>query len=69
MNKKCTLLAAAALMVAGVFTANAQGSVPPAEWTAGNYYYLEEGSGNYLALSGDKADSVIVKTIDLATAT
>lgn len=68
MNKKCTLLAAAALIVAGVFTANAQGSVPPAEWTAGNYYYLQDGS-NYLALSGDKADSVIVKTIDLATAT
>lgn len=42
MDKKCTLIAAA-LMVAGVFSANAQSSttVPEAQWKAGNYYYLK----------------------------
>lgn len=41
MDKKCTLIAAA-LMVAGVFSANAQSSttVPEAQWKAGNYYLL-----------------------------
>ena len=36
MDKKCTLIAAA-LMVAGVFSANAQSSttVPEAQWKAG----------------------------------
>ena len=45
MDKKCTLIAAA-LMVAGVFSANAQSSttVPEAQWKAGNYYYLKTGS-------------------------
>ena len=61
MDKKCTLIAAA-LMVAGVFSANAQSSttVPEAQWKAGNYYYLKTGS-SVLSLSGEKADSVIVK--------
>ena len=51
------------LMVAGVFSANAQSSttVPEAQWKAGNYYYLKTGS-SVLSLSGEKADSVIVKT-------
>ena len=63
MDKKCTLIAAA-LMVAGVFSANAQSSttVPEAQWKAGNYYYLKTGS-SVLSLSGEKADSVIVKTL------
>jgi len=51
-------------MVAGVFSANAQSSttVPEAQWKAGNYYYLKTGS-SVLSLSGEKADSVIVKTL------
>ena len=51
MDKKCTLIAAA-LMVAGVFSANAQSSttVPEAQWKAGNYYYLKTGS-SVLSLS------------------
>ena len=59
MDKKCTLIAAA-LMVAGVFSANAQSSttVPEAQWKAGNYYYLKTGS-SVLSLSGEKADSVM----------
>lgn len=63
MDKKCTLIAAA-LMVAGVFSANAQSSttVPEAQWKAGNYYYLKTGS-SVLSLSGEKADSIIVKTL------
>lgn len=63
MDKKCTLIAAA-LMVAGVFSANAQSSttIPEAQWKAGNYYYLKTGS-SVLSLSGEKADSVIVKTL------
>lgn len=59
MNKKCTLLAAA-LMMAGTFTAHAATGVPEGEWTAGNYYYLQDANGNYLSLYGSKADSVIV---------
>lgn len=62
MNKKFTLLAAA-LMTIGTFTAaSAADAVPSDKWTAGNYYYL----GNdtyYLSLDGNKADSVVVKTI------
>lgn len=55
MNKKFTLLAAA-LMTASAFTANAE------EWTVGNYYYLKS-EGVYLALDGNKPDSVIVKSL------
>lgn len=64
MNKKFTLLAAA-LMTASTFTANAEGtvdadtSVKAEEWTVGNYYYLKSGDV-YLALDGNKPDSVIV---------
>lgn len=63
MDKKCTLIAAA-LMVAGAFSAYAQSSaaVPEAQWKVGNYYYLKTGS-SVLSLSGDRADSVIVKTL------
>ena len=52
MDKKCTLIAAA-LMVAGVFSANAQSSttVPESQWKACNYYYLKTGS-SVLSLSG-----------------
>lgn len=64
MNKKCTLLTAA-FMVASVFTASAAftigSEVTSTGYTVGSYYYLQAGT-NYLALSGDKADSVIVKT-------
>lgn len=65
MNKKCTLLAAA-FMVASAFTASAAGLVVgtnPVDanaWKPGNYYLLQTGT-NYLALDGDKPDSVIVK--------
>lgn len=71
MNKKCTLLAAA-FMVASAFTASAvvpgfgAASVAPSNWVAGNYYFLKTGS-DFLALSGEKADSVIVKD-DFGTA-
>ncbi|MCD7851703.1 MAG: hypothetical protein LUH63_19485 [Parabacteroides sp.] len=66
MNKRFTILAAA-LMTVGTFTANADdatqtASVPSGEWTAGNYYYLKTGD-YYLSLDGNKADSVVVKTI------
>lgn len=67
MNKKFTLLAAA-LMTASTFTANAEGtvdadtSVKAEEWTVGNYYYLKSGDV-YLALDGNKPDSVIVKSL------
>ena len=67
MNKKFTLLAAA-LMTASAFTANAEGivdadtSVKAEEWTVGNYYYLKSGDV-YLALDGNKPDSVIVKSL------
>ena len=66
MNKKFTLLAAA-LMTASAFTANAEDSVKAEEWTVGNYYYLKSGN-SYLALDGDKPDSVIVKPLDEAKA-
>src|SRR5699024_11415623 len=66
MNKKFTLLAAA-LMTASAFTANAEDSVKAEEWTVGNYYYLKSGNF-YLALDGDKPDSVIVKPLDEAKA-
>ncbi|MEG1544037.1 MAG: hypothetical protein RR382_05870, partial [Tannerellaceae bacterium] len=70
MNQKCTLLTAA-LMVASVFTASAgvapTQEVKPANWTVGNYYYLQSGD-NYLSLDGNKADSVIVKNITFDTA-
>ncbi|WP_366558239.1 DUF6383 domain-containing protein [uncultured Parabacteroides sp.] len=54
-------------MTVGTFTANADdatqtASVPSGEWTAGNYYYLKTGD-YYLSLDGNKADSVVVKTI------
>lgn len=66
MNKKCTLLAAA-FMVASAFTASAAG-VPITDWTPGNYYYLQTTTGSasdpyYLSLSGERADSVIVKAL------
>lgn len=64
MNKKCTLLAAA-FMVASAFTASAANVVTDgpasAGWTVGNYYFLQTGTTNYLALSGERADSVIIK--------
>lgn len=63
MNRKFTLLAAA-LMTVGTFTANAQDVVPEAQWTAGNYYYLKANT-DYLSVSGSKADSVIVKPLDV----
>lgn len=66
MNKKFTLLAAA-LMTASAFTANAEDSVKAEEWTVGNYYYLKS-ENSYLALDGDKPDSVIVKPLDEAKA-
>lgn len=62
MNKKSTLLAAA-LMAVSSLTANAEGTVPDAQWTAGNYYYLKSGD-NYLSLYGTKADSVVIKKLD-----
>lgn len=65
MNRKCTLLATALLTV-GTFMASAA-IVPPAQWTAGNFYYLKSGA-NYLSLDGNKADSVVVKTMDLTSA-
>ncbi|RHJ93672.1 DUF6383 domain-containing protein [Parabacteroides bouchesdurhonensis] len=73
MNKKCTLLAAAVFMVAGAFTAHADvvTSAQPVDadgWTAGNYYLLQTGGTKYLSLSGDKSDSVIVKTFDATPA-
>lgn len=67
MNKKFTLLATA-LMAASAFTANAEDSVKAEEWTVGNYYYLKSGEDSYLALDGDKPDSVIVKSLDKAKA-
>lgn len=66
MNRKCTLLATALLTV-GTFMASAAG-VPDTEWTVGNFYYLKSGD-NYLSLDGNKADSVVVKKMDLASAT
>lgn len=71
MNKKCTLLAAA-FMVASAFTASAANPTPGStvtsvNWEVGNYYYLQTTIGApgvpyYLSLSGERADSVIVKT-------
>lgn len=54
-------------MTASAFTANAEDSVKAEEWTVGNYYYLKSGN-SYLALDGDKPDSVIVKPLDEAKA-
>ena len=71
MNKKCTLLSAAFVAVSA-FSAGAQvdvTSVSPADWTAGSYYYLKADSNVYLSLSGDKPDSVIVKSIEESKAT
>ena len=63
MNKHFTLLAAA-LMTVGTFTAaNAADDNPSKDWTAGNYYYLKNGSDKYLSLDGNKSDSVVVKAI------
>lgn len=64
MNRKFTLLAAA-LITMGTFTANAAGNVPEEQWTAGNYYYLKANANDYLSVSGSKADSVIVKPLDV----
>lgn len=65
MNKKSTLLAAA-LMAVSSFTANAEDTpVSSTEWTAGNYYYLKA-DGKYLSLCGTKADSVIVKDLEVS---
>lgn len=72
MNKKCTLLAAA-FMVASAFTASAVNPIPGStvtsvNWEVGNYYYLQTTTGSasdpyYLSLSGERADSVIVKAL------
>lgn len=63
MNKKSTLLAAAFMAVSSLTVSAAPGdTVLPADWTAGNYYYLKAGD-NYLSLSGERADSVYFKTI------
>lgn len=69
MNKKCTLLTAA-FMVASVFTASAAqlapptigAAVPSTGWAAGKYYFLQTGTTSYLSLSGERADSVIIKS-------
>lgn len=68
MNKKSTLLAAAFMAVSSL-TVSAADVVPGAEagpenWTAGNYYYLKSGD-NYLSLSGNRADSVLFKKIEI----
>ncbi len=66
MNKKSTLLAAA-LMAVSSFTANAaeadpkDQTVPADQWIAGNYYYLKNVSGNFLALDSQNQDSVIIR--------
>lgn len=64
MNKRFTLLATALTMVGGL-SANAGDAttVDEKDWTAGNYYHLKSGS-SYLALDGNKSDSVIVKSLD-----
>lgn len=67
MNKKSTLLAAAFMAVSSL-TVSAADVVPGAEagpenYAAGNYYYLKSGD-NYLSLSGNRADSVIVKGLN-----
>lgn len=73
MNKKFTLLAAA-LMTVSAFTVNAEETdsaivpVDEKEWTAGNYYHLKS-QDSYLALDGNKSDSVIVKALNLDEAT
>lgn len=70
MNKKFTLLAAALMMV-GSLSAKAEetdSSVKAEEWTTGNYYYLKS-QNSYLALDGNKSDSVIVKALNLNEAT
>lgn len=64
MNKKSTLLAAA-LMAVSSFTANAEEPAPGQEvnsayWTAGNYYYLKNNANDYLALSVENQDSVVL---------
>ena len=66
MNKKSTLLAAA-LMAVSSFMANAaeadpkDQTVPADQWIAGNYYYLKNVSGNFLALDSQNQDSVIIR--------
>lgn len=62
MNKKSTLLAAA-LMAVSSFMANAEEGdvVKSSEWVAGNYYYLKNKSGNFLAIDSQNQDSVIIR--------
>lgn len=62
MNKKSTLLAAALMAVSSLTVKAADTTVDSDQWVTGNYYYLKS-DGNYLALCGTKADSVIVKDL------
>ncbi|WP_455639916.1 DUF6383 domain-containing protein [Parabacteroides sp.] len=64
MNKKSTLLAAA-LMAVSSFTVSAADITPgsqvsSANWTEGNYYYLRNNAKDYLAISVENQDSVVL---------
>lgn len=72
MNKKSTLLAAALMAVSSLTVGAAEGDVVKSSgWVAGNYYYLKNDAGDYLAIYPENQDSVVLtkdvkETKDLA---
>lgn len=67
MNKKSTLIAAALMAVSSLTVSAAEGDVvKSSEWVAGNYYYLKNKSGNFLAIDSQNQDSVIIRESSVA---
>lgn len=61
MNKKSTLLAAALMAVSSLTVSAAEGDVVNSSgWVAGNYYYLKNNAGDFLAIYPENQDSVIL---------
>lgn len=64
MNKKSTLLAAGLMAVSSLMVKAADTAVVPPvgsdQWVAGNYYYLKNNAGDYLAIYPENQDSVVL---------
>lgn len=60
MNKKSTLLAAGLMAVSSLTVSAAEDPVKSPEWVAGNYYYLKNNAGDYLAIYPENQDSVVL---------
>lgn len=64
MNKKSTLLAAGLMAVSSLTVSAADVTEVPSvgsdQWVAGNYYYLKNNAGDYLAIYPENQDSVVL---------